>query len=300
MSEEVVRVLKNFKGMEFESVPRSEVPQGYLQITVQGHGLFFADPAALKSGGEPRHDPFSPDVRAELARLYAVLSGVYTVTEEEWEEGFRRDAYPWKELAIWDFVATALQRFAGHLTGDSEAARDARQHLFQVLLNFVNSGVPPASPRLRFAGYKTVTANRVREIHGFLVSDEARQIRAAADEKYRDLFRAEVRAVSLPDRVTIDALFGDGNGPNEAATFDVRECVRSADIIFGEDVATGNRFLAYGRDALQRIIGTGAAEECRTLTVEVDQETDELEKLLGVVVALRGRHDYQSSGGPGG
>ena len=90
--------------------------------------------------------------------------------------------------------------------------------------------------------------------------------------------------------IPINALF-DGNGPNLSA--DPRGTLRKAQLIFGVDVMTRNRFLVYGRPDLERIVSTGQKMEMVMAAVELDEETDELEKLLALVQVVKGRHDYE-------
>ena len=40
MSDELIRVLTRLQGLEFESVPLSQVPTGYILIHVRDHGDF--------------------------------------------------------------------------------------------------------------------------------------------------------------------------------------------------------------------------------------------------------------------
>jgi hypothetical protein len=65
-------------------------------------------------------------------------------------------------------------------------------------------------------------------------------------------------------------------------------------VIFGVDVMTEHQFLVYGRDVLKEIMDTGKGRSLRVLRIGLDQETEELEKLLALVELVRGRHDYQS------
>ena len=94
--------------------------------------------------------------------------------------------------------------------------------------------------------------------------------------------------------IPFNALFAaDGINPNPE--WDPRPVVYSADLIFGVDVMSRKQFLVYGQPTLRRIIKTGKSEHCRVLRIELDRETDELERLCAVVQAVKGRHDYQDS-----
>jgi hypothetical protein len=95
------------------------------------------------------------------------------------------------------------------------------------------------------------------------------------------------------ERIPIDALFDEGTGPNLSA--DPRGELRDAEVIRGVDWTTQNEFLVFGRDTMERIVRSGAPEPCRVLQIGLDQDTDELEKLLALVQVVKGRHDYQPS-----
>jgi hypothetical protein len=71
--------------------------------------------------------------------------------------------------------------------------------------------------------------------------------------------------------------------------------VRDANIIFGVDEPTGNKFLAFGRSSLEAIVSTGRTLECAIIEMPLFQETDELEAFLAAVVVVKGYHEYQAS-----
>lgn len=96
-----------------------------------------------------------------------------------------------------------------------------------------------------------------------------------------------------PDIVPIDALFDEGVGPNLSGEHDPRESLATADVILGVDVMTEREFLVYGRDALEDVTEGGEPRPMVVLRVGLDQETDELEKLIALVQTTRGRNDYQ-------
>jgi hypothetical protein len=95
--------------------------------------------------------------------------------------------------------------------------------------------------------------------------------------------------------ISIDALFDEsGRGPNLSA--DPRPLLKAADVVFGVDRMSGRQFLVYGADSLRRVIQTGKAGEFLVMRIELDQETDDLERLLALMIVLKGKHDYQASG----
>jgi hypothetical protein len=65
-----------------------------------------------------------------------------------------------------------------------------------------------------------------------------------------------------------------------------------ADVVYGRDVMTGNEFLVFGRDALEQT-RAGKPDILRTLAIEIDQATDELEMLIALMRVQKGRDDYE-------
>jgi hypothetical protein len=96
-----------------------------------------------------------------------------------------------------------------------------------------------------------------------------------------------------PERVNLDSLFDDDFGPNQSASFEPCELLESADVILGVDLDSGREFLAYDRDFLTGMVETECDEQARVLRVELDQDTDDLEKFIALVLAVKGKHDYQ-------
>jgi hypothetical protein len=75
-----------------------------------------------------------------------------------------------------------------------------------------------------------------------------------------------------------------------------RNNFHDAELIFGIDEETGNRFVVFGAETLQGIIdGTEPERECTWCFVEILQRTEELEALLAAVQCARSYYDYADS-----
>jgi hypothetical protein len=104
----------------------------------------------------------------------------------------------------------------------------------------------------------------------------------------------------LPGRsIPIDALFAaEGTGPNVQAEFDARQIIQAADVILGIDVMTRNTFIIFGREFLKGIAeGAGSPQRSAIVKIELDEQTDELARLVRLVETIRGRHEYQGRTG---
>ena len=90
--------------------------------------------------------------------------------------------------------------------------------------------------------------------------------------------------------IPVEALFDDQLGLNRS--WDPLPALRGARVILGVDVMSGHSFVVFGRKTLGRIARTGRAERVQTLRIGLDQDSDELEKLLALVTVVKGRHEY--------
>ena len=75
------------------------------------------------------HPPFDAEVRALLEEIRARLEPVFPMTLEEWEDGFRRDQTPEREIAIWVHIS---KRFEVESLNAAEA--DAKMEAFKAIL----------------------------------------------------------------------------------------------------------------------------------------------------------------------
>jgi hypothetical protein len=104
----------------------------------------------------------------------------------------------------------------------------------------------------------------------------------------------------LPGRsIPIDALLADdAESLNVQPGFDARQIIAAADVILGMDVMTRNTFIVFGRDFLREFAdGTRNSQLSVIIKIELDEQTDELARLVKLVESVRGRHEYQGTTG---
>ncbi len=79
-----------------------------------------------------------------------------------------------------------------------------------------------------------------------------------------------------------------GTGFNTDA--DSQSMLDAAEVVIAHDVMTDYETIIYGRERFQ----TGADQgiTLSVLTVALDIETDELDRLIAMVEGVKGRHDY--------
>jgi len=287
---DTVRVYTDLKARAFEVVPEEDVPAGYLRVAVPGVGEGYVHPGAIRATtATPRHPPFPPALRAELARILDALLGAYPLSLDEFEGGFRADAHPWREIALWDRMAEVMGRACGRPRPRGVTGTPA--DILKTLLSAVNNG--PATRDRPARGFRSVSDRSAEKVYALWYAPDLVEAVRLAEEKFRRLLGPALAAPPVPDRVPLHALLDEaGTGPNLDAGFDVREFLAGADVILGVDVPTGEEFLVYGLDFLQRVVAAGVGTPARVARVEVDQGSDELELLLALVAVVRGRYDY--------
>ncbi len=95
--------------------------------------------------------------------------------------------------------------------------------------------------------------------------------------------------------VPFHALFAADNvNPNDSFGGNPRDVVSAAEVIFAIDVMSDHEAIVFGREVLEGIAAGGVAHGIETLGVELDMETDELERLVALVRVVKGHDDYQA------
>lgn len=90
--------------------------------------------------------------------------------------------------------------------------------------------------------------------------------------------------------IPIETLFEDGSTTSLRA--ETRAAIARADVIIGIDAASQNEFTVFGTPALEETVTLGKEVALRTLRVALNVDNGELEKLVGVVRAIKRGQDY--------
>jgi hypothetical protein len=80
--------------------------------------------------GPIRHEKLSDSLVARIRKFEPIFAEVYPRTQEGWLDGFQRDVDPEAEVAIWEAMASAYQRF----TEKRSLSLDAKKEAFGLLL----------------------------------------------------------------------------------------------------------------------------------------------------------------------
>lgn len=92
-------------------IPAAELRPGTIQVQLQTTGELVWVLAGELKQSEIRHAEFDEEVRDYIRRIQYAFEEHRTLTFEEWEEGFRRDANPEREIAFWSYAADIYTEF---------------------------------------------------------------------------------------------------------------------------------------------------------------------------------------------
>jgi hypothetical protein len=139
-----------------EHVPLSDLPPGAVRAQVDGiDGVVWLRPELLKQG-EIRHPPFSEEIRDYLRRIQGAFAEHRPLTLADWEDGFRRDANPEREIALWLHAGDVYTDFA---RGEPSAER--RRDLYRCVVTCLTTGPDAALEVFRPETLTRVEAERV-------------------------------------------------------------------------------------------------------------------------------------------
>jgi hypothetical protein len=162
---------------EVTTIPMAELAVGTIRVKLGDDPTeYYVDSKKLPRDGEYRHPPFGEEDRAVIRAIWAAFRDVHPQSLEDWENGFRMDAHPQKEIALWLLMSHVFL----HITHDRNLTFDKRREIFNVVLTCMNNG-----PEAVFSTVTchTLSRKRIQAIVDFMVeqtrtpptSDQLRQ-----------------------------------------------------------------------------------------------------------------------------
>jgi formate dehydrogenase maturation protein FdhE len=95
-------------------------------------------------------------------------------------------------------------------------------------------------------------------------------------------------------RIAFRDLFDDdADTPRRELTVDPFLALQRAEVIDAIDTQNGEHAILFGRRLLEKIITTGKGRRAVVLEVEINWETDELERLIELAALVKGRCDLE-------
>ena len=106
------------------NIPKDELGPGVVLVQIKGQASpVYVDSTQLRQG-DYQHPPFEGEERAAILSLATDLYDVYPRTYEEWEDGFRRDQNPAREIAGWIHISRILKVMGEKFSFSQEKRRE--------------------------------------------------------------------------------------------------------------------------------------------------------------------------------
>lgn len=110
-------------------IPPAELRPGCIQARVEGiDEIVWLLPEQLQQS-EIRHPPFTEEIRDYIRIVHMAFAEHRPISFEEWEDGFRRDAHPEREIAIFVHAAYVYAEATEH-----EESAQRRHEIYQLLI----------------------------------------------------------------------------------------------------------------------------------------------------------------------
>lgn len=116
-------------------IPASELRPGVVQVRLQPSGEVVWALPDQPHESEVRHPEFDEGVREYIRRIQGAFAEHRPPSFEDWEDGFRRDADPAPDLAIWSHAADIYTAFAG-----TEPDADRRRDVYRCIVACMTTG----------------------------------------------------------------------------------------------------------------------------------------------------------------
>ncbi|MCC5453347.1 hypothetical protein LMJ53_16650 [Rheinheimera sp. UJ51] len=95
---------------DVSTVSSDQIGPGMVRVSYEGKE-YWADSAQLQQN-EYQHEPFQGEMKTRIESIMNNLSEVYSLSYEEWEDGFRRDQHPINEIVIWERIVSVYKHFS--------------------------------------------------------------------------------------------------------------------------------------------------------------------------------------------
>jgi hypothetical protein len=116
-------------------IPASELRPGAMQVRLQGSDeVVWALPEQFREG-EIKHAEFSEGIRDYIRQIQAAFAEQRPLSFEEWEEGFRRDTNPEREIALWSHAADVYATFTAR-----EPSAERRRDVYRCIVTCLTTG----------------------------------------------------------------------------------------------------------------------------------------------------------------
>jgi len=152
------------KTKHISQIPESELAPGWIKAKIQGTDrVFFVEAAQLNSKGEFKHERFTGERRRLMKYFSRVFASVYPRTRQEWEDEFRKDQNPDKEIAIWTVIADVFEYF----TKGRSFPFKTKMDYFRIIVSWSINGLDAA---LQVINLKMLSMEQAQEVIDYIKS----------------------------------------------------------------------------------------------------------------------------------
>lgn len=160
MKEKHVRVY-DFETKQISEIPAKELAPGMVRANVEGiDGEVWVDAAQGKTDSGYRHPPFGRERKMLINELIFALHDVLPKSEEEWEDGFRNDAHPDREIALWIHVAGTYNRITANR---HDLTHPQKQQILVLLVQCTTAEESRADETLQTVDLGVISEEQARE-----------------------------------------------------------------------------------------------------------------------------------------
>lgn len=100
----------NPKSQQITTIPAQELSLGMVETQVEGiEETVWVQDSALKPN-DYQHPTFPDELKQYIKKIKNNLAEVYPSSLKAWEDNFRRDKYPEKEIALWGDIGEVYQK----------------------------------------------------------------------------------------------------------------------------------------------------------------------------------------------
>ena len=111
-------------------IPKSELSPTSILVRIDGFdSQVYIDASEAKLSDSRLHPPFEGEEKRAIESLVSELADVYPMTFTQWEDGFRCDARPQKEIVGWVHLASILKIMSHRFSFDQTQRRECFQLL---------------------------------------------------------------------------------------------------------------------------------------------------------------------------
>lgn len=149
----------DFRTRTVSYVKSDQLKPGMIQAKIHNlEGLFWVDPAQMKQE-KYQHQELGEAARDSLRILESALREVHPLSVEQWEDHFRRDAHPQREIASWRRIVDAYGRESASPSLNLNQKRD----IFQLIVACANGDRAHALGTVTLNALAKTTAGQIVE-----------------------------------------------------------------------------------------------------------------------------------------